>query len=206
MIFFFDSTKCVRICPNSSNYDQFPILRINSINFLPFLQINIPELSSKGPLWKYFSKINIDALVEIARRRKGAPTLDRDESNTFADIRKRFGQHRKSIKNRVKKLYNRDGGCEEREKIPIACNNGKAASPPRTMATTAQSKPSGNAPNRFGLHLDAAGYFNRRDNYLFGSMLKKSRTSLTFDDSARKKFTVLPVKAKLMRSVEVGWS
>lgn len=34
MIFFFDSTKCVRICPNSSNYDQFPILRINSINFL----------------------------------------------------------------------------------------------------------------------------------------------------------------------------
>lgn len=159
-------------------------------------------MSTKGPLWKYFSKINIDALVEIARRRKEAPSLDRDETNTFADIRKRFGQHRKSIKNRVKKLYNRGNGCEERDKIPMDCN-GKTASPTRTLAA-GQPKPNANVQSRFGLHLDAAGYFNRRDNYLFGSMLKKSRTSLTFDDSARKKFSVLPVKAKLMRSVEVG--
>lgn len=32
-----------------------------------------------------------------------------------------------------------------------------------------------------------SAYFNKRDRHLFSSMLKKSRTSLTFDDVARKK-------------------
>lgn len=72
-------------------------------------------------MWRYFSRINIDALVEIARRRRPtAAATDPDLSSSastdrkhdtaafVADIRKRLGNHRKSIKNRMKRFYGRD--------------------------------------------------------------------------------------------------
>lgn len=73
-------------------------------------------------MWRYFSRINIDALVEIARRRRPtAAATDPDLSSTassaerkhdtaafVADIRKRWGNHRKSIKNRMKRFYGRE--------------------------------------------------------------------------------------------------
>lgn len=91
-------------------------------------QINAPaasqeRLSPKAPMWRYFSsRLNIDALVEIARRqrRPTAAATDPDLSSTasaerkhdaaafVADIRKRWGNHRKSIKNRMRRFYGRD--------------------------------------------------------------------------------------------------
>ncbi|XP_031629394.1 uncharacterized protein LOC116344790 [Contarinia nasturtii] len=155
--------------------------------------INIPELSTKGPLWRYFSKINLDTLVEIAgwkkeqqqHQQQQQQSNGKDETSTFADLRKRFGQHRKSIKNRVKKLYNRTNSCEEHGQ---AHTNGNGIDINHLNEHNASGSSSGDSGNRIGPKTDGfSGYFNKRDRHLFSSMLKKSRTSLTFDEIARKK-------------------
>lgn len=150
-------------------------------------------MSTKGPLWRYFSRINIDTLVDIARWRKEQQQNGSkdDTTTTFGDLRKRFGQHRKSIKNRMKKLYNRNGSCEDHDKmngnsngngIEINHSNGHNTSGTSSSNLSAE-KVNRAAPKSEGL----SAYFNKRDRHLFSSMLKKSRTSLTFDDASRKK-------------------
>lgn len=157
-------------------------------------QINIPELSTKGPLWRYFSKINIDTLVEITRWKKEQQQQQQqngkdDGSTTFADLRKRFGQHRKSIKNRVKKLYNRNNGCEEHDKLN---EHPKGNFLNGHESSGSSSYDNADKVNRLGSKNEGfSAYFNKRDRHLFSSMLKKSRTSLTFDDAARKKIISL---------------
>lgn len=153
-------------------------------------------MSTKGPLWRYFSKINIDTLVEITRWKKEQQQNGKeDTTTTFADLRKRFGQHRKSIKNRMKKFYNRSSSCEEHDKNQAHSNgnganvsemNGRGSSS-GTSSTEPVEKLNRCAPKNEGF----SGYFNKRDRHLFSSMLKKSRTSLTFDDAARKKIISL---------------
>lgn len=195
------SHDCVDGLEDENIYEPvcFPIISIYSrvsfeiIKTKFFFQVNIPELSSKGPLWRYFSKINIDTLVEMARRRKESQHNDKDENTTFADIRKRFGQHRKSIKNRVKKLYNRSNSCGEHDKTQSNVN-----------ANAIGSKEL-NGQSRIVLP-NNAGYF--KDRHLFSNMLKKSQTSLTFDDAARKKIVLSygnGVKGKSTKNVEVNF-
>lgn len=190
-------------------------------------QINIPELSTRGPLWRYFSKINIDTLVDIARWKKEQQQQhhqngkdDSANTTTFADLRKRFGQHRKSIKNRMKKLYNRSNSCEmhdvhhaDKQMSLNGNGNGNAngidikshahhrgsggsgssrdTSGTSTSTSGSNSTDKVNACNGTAKHEGLSAYFNKRDRHLFSSMLKKSRTSLTFDDMARKKIISL---------------
>lgn len=130
-------------------------------------------------------------MVDIARWRKEQQQNGKeDATTTFGDLRKRFGQHRKSIKNRMKKLYNRNGSCEDHDKMNGNSNgngienshlNGRDTS--GTSSSDPIEKVNRIAPKSEGL----SAYFNKRDRHLFSSMLKKSRTSLTFDDASRKK-------------------
>lgn len=153
-------------------------------------------------MWRYFSKINIDTLVEITRWKKEQQQQQqhqiqngKDEtSTTFADLRKRFGQHRKSIKNRVKKLYNRSNSCDDHDKVHVHSNgngidinnhlNGHCHNASGSTACDSSADKIGQIHAK---HEGFSAYFNKRDRHLFSSMLKKSRTSLTFDDAARKK-------------------
>lgn len=144
-------------------------------------------------MWRYFSKINIDTLVDIARWKKEQQQHGKDDTTTtFGDLRKRFGQHRKSIKNRMKKLYNRNGSCEvDHDKMHTNGNgNGIEINHMNGHHDTSgtSSSDSTDKVNRCASKSEGlSAYFNKRDRHLFSSMLKKSRTSLTFDDASRKK-------------------
>lgn len=177
-------------------------------------------------MWRYFSKINIDTLVDIARWKKEQQQHhhhhhqngkdDTANTTTFADLRKRFGQHRKSIKNRMKKLYNRSNSCEMHDlhhdagKQMSLNGNGidiknhahhrgssssggsRDTSGTSTSANSMDKMPSCNGSGTTNKTDGLSAYFNKRtDRHLFSSMLKKSRTSLTFDDMARKKIISL---------------
>lgn len=152
-------------------------------------------MSTRGPLWRYFSKINIDTLVEISRWKKEQRQSGKDEaSTTFADLRKRFGQHRKSIKNRMKKFYSRSSCEEDDDKVHARSNVNDNAHTTGVNhlsghdACGSSSSESTDKMHRIGpKHEGLSAYFNKRDRHLFSSMLKKSRTSLTFDDVSRKK-------------------
>lgn len=165
-------------------------------------QISIPELTTKGPLWRYFSKINIDTLIEAARWKK-EQNVDNENTTTFADMRKRFGQHRKSLKNRMKKLYNR-GGYDEQAHKPneIDPHNGTTGASSSSFAEKIHHIDN-NMKN--GINDDSA---NKKDKHLFYSMLKKSRTSLSFDDAPRKRIIMAigggtVFKSKSSRNLEV---
>lgn len=179
-----------------------------------YFQINIPELSTKGPLWRYFSKINIDTLVEISRWKKEQRQNGKDEaSTTFADLRKRFGQHRKSIKNRMKKFYSRNSCEEDIDKVHVQSHeNGNDINLHGHDACGSSSSESTEKVHRIApKHEGLSAYFNKRDRHLFSSMLKKSRTSLTFDDLSRKKIVNLAamsgrngIKNKPTQNIEVN--
>lgn len=148
-------------------------------------------------MWRYFSKINIDTLVDIARWKKEQQQHGKDDTTTtFADLRKRFGQHRKSIKNRMKKLYNRNGSCDvDHDKMHtngngIEINHMNGHDTSATSSSDSTDKVNRCASKNEGF----SAYFNKRDRHLFSSMLKKSRTSLTFDDASRKKIINLGVR------------
>lgn len=96
-------------------------------------------------------------------------------------MRKRFGQHRKSLKNRMKKLYNRgyDEAAHKQNEIDPH-NNGFGAS----------SSSSGEKIHRIDNNMkngNDESANNKKDKHVFYSMLKKSRTSLSFDDAPRKR-------------------
>lgn len=132
----------------------------------------------------------MDTLVEIAgwkkEQQQQQQSNGKDETSTFSDLRKRFGQHRKSIKNRVKKLYNRTNSCDEHH---VHTNsNGNGVDINNLNEQNASGSSSCDSATRIGPKNDSfSGYFNKRDRHLFSSMLKKSRTSLTFDELSRKK-------------------
>lgn len=97
----------------------------------PSFQINIPEEQlTRGVhaghknLWSYFPKINFDAIMDGMGKRRH-PNINTATSSSssssvttsssssaaatgsFSEMRKKLGSHRKSIKNRVKRMYNR---------------------------------------------------------------------------------------------------
>ncbi|GAB0092243.1 hypothetical protein DMENIID0001_072330 [Sergentomyia squamirostris] len=64
-------------------------------------------------MWKYFSsRINMDNFTDFKRRNRQRDETSSSESPTaftssLAEIRKRWGSHRSSIKNRMKRIYSR---------------------------------------------------------------------------------------------------
>lgn len=119
-------------------------------------------------------------------------------------MRKRFGQHRKSLKNRMKKLYNRSGYDEQAHK-PNDID-------PYNGCSGASASNSGEKIHRIdnnmknGMNADDSA--NKKDKHLFYSMLKKSRTSLSFDDAPRKRIIMAigggnVFKSKSSRNLEV---
>lgn len=195
--------RCVHIL----NCFPFLYLLFNTrrINF----QINIPEINARGPLWRYFSKINIDALVEITRWKKEQP---KDESSTtFSDIRKRFGHHRKSIKNRMKNFYHRSNSdTQETCRINSIEHNelgSQGASCSSPSESDGKTTPEEKIQNKIGEQPENI-IFRKRERHLFGSMLKKSRTSLCLEETAPRKKLIMAIgnggglKKKFNRSFE----
>lgn len=133
-------------------------------------------------------------MIEVTRWKKEyQQNVDADTTpppssttTTFADIRKRFGQHRKSLKNRMKKLYHRNGDDEKIEQK----DGSNASGSPKSMEKVHQIET-----------------VIKKDAHLFNSMLKKSRTSLTFDDTPRKRIIMAiggnRLKSKSSRNLEV---
>lgn len=149
-------------------------------------QINIPDMNVRNPLWRYFSKINIDALVEITRWKKEHPK-EECTTSAFSDIRKRFGHHRKSLKNRMKKFYHRSNSGDLNDGTEICGDETEYGSCSPISSSGGKTSPE---INGVADKIDA-NQFRKRERHIFGSMLKKSRTSLCLDESApRKKIIV----------------
>ncbi|XP_037030435.1 uncharacterized protein LOC119070277 isoform X2 [Bradysia coprophila] len=154
--------------------------------------INIPEFSHKNPMWRYFSKINIDALVEITKWKK-----EKDDGTTFSDIRKRWGNHRKSIKNRMKKFYSKEptvktvtnGNCCSDDDLGSQAASCSTSTSLRSSEDSPEKQP--NTANSFDVTDGGDGRKHRTkgERNLFGSLgrLRKSRTSLFLDDVAPRK-------------------
>lgn len=93
----------------------------------------------------------------------------------------------------MKKLYNRSNSCEMHEVLGKQMSlNGNGIDIKNNAHHCGDSGGSGSSRDTSGNSMDKndglSAYFNsKRDRHLFSSMLKKSRTSLTFDDVARKK-------------------
>lgn len=159
-----------------------------------FSQINIPEFSHKNPMWRYFSKINIDALVDITKWKK-----DKDDGTTFSDIRKRWGNHRKSIKNRMKKFYSKDATVKPVvPNVNNCCSDDDLGSQAASCSTSTSIRSSEGSPEkseskRNGFEVvDGGKHRSKVDRNLFGSLgrLRKSRTSLLDDVAPRKKILI----------------
>lgn len=100
----------------------------------------------------------------------------KDELSTFSEIRKRFGYHRKSLKNRVKKLYTRSNS----DSIEVIEEN-------IIGEQNAFTSPASSSEGKQTLETKDSEHFRKREKHLFGSMLKKSRTSFCFDDVTPKR-------------------
>lgn len=170
--------------------------------FISSLQINIPDISPKSPLWRYFSKINIETLVEITRWKKE----NKDEhSNAFSDIRKRFGHHRKSIKNRMKKFYNRSD-TDRCEKCPNDSNEdlGSQGASCSSASDSGGRSSSENNSEKGSFVMNRVEAFRKRDRHLFGSigLLKKSRTPASLEEVTPRKKIIVAAKTNFPQELK----
>lgn len=165
-------------------------------------------------MWRYFSKINIDALVEITKRRcaisgsensisgnggSGSSSKDEAPTHTFADIRKRWGNHRKSIKNRMKKFYAKDSSATSVTSKDNRCCSSLSDDDLGSQAascSTASSESTRSAMEHFPGEKESFVLkeidkkYRKGEKHIFGSLgrLRKSRTSLCLEEiSPRKK-------------------
>lgn len=160
-------------------------------------------------MWKYFSKINIDALVEITKRKRSVDgNIAKDETTAFSDIRKRWGNHRKSIKNRMRKFYAKDSltsslssGKDVHVVGAIRCSSSlsdddlgsQGASCSTTSSTTTDSSRSADLSFEKGFVMNEIDKYRKGEKHIFGSLgrLRKSKTSLCLEElSPRKKIVV----------------
>lgn len=166
---------------------------VHRFNVILDFQVNIPEFSHKSPMWRYFSKINIDALVEITKWKK-----EKDDGTTFSDIRKRWGNHRKSIKNRMKKFYSKESTAKTETNGNHCCSDDDLGSQAASCSTSTSLRSSEDSPVKgesTATSFDATDGGDSRkhrpkgERNLFGSLgrLRKSRTSLFLDDVAPRK-------------------
>lgn len=154
-------------------------------------------------MWRYFSKINIDALVEITKRRRATASEnninsggDKDDTttHTFADIRKRWGNHRKSIKNRMKRFYAKDATIAKENRCCSSLSDddlGSQAASCSTASTDSTRSMTEHFTDEMGSILNEIDKkYRKKENNIFGSLgrLRKSRTSLCVEEvSPRKK-------------------
>lgn len=135
-------------------------------------------------------------------------------TTTFSDIRKRFGHHRKSIKNRMRKFYNRNGGINNNgDQLCDNCPNdsnedlgSQGASCSSTASESGGRSSSENNSEKGLFVMNRVEAFRKRDRHLFGSigLLKKSRTAACLEDvTPRKKVIVAATAAPLTKTNEL---
>ncbi|XP_055523770.1 uncharacterized protein LOC129717699 isoform X2 [Wyeomyia smithii] len=155
--------------------------------------INIPEIplsssnaspsatpSQMNTLWRHLKKMNINQLM---KRHPESPTTanpavqhsnQRDEegpkASTFSELSKKFGHHRRSIKNRMRVLVDRQHSHPPSTATGLGTQNSSLTSLPKTMTESDDVK-----------MLRKASADSRPLFSTFGRN-KKSRKSLSFDD------------------------
>lgn len=162
--------------------------------------------SSHKNLWSYLPKINFDTLLEMGRRQRlvtttntmsssstsssagtssrssaGGDSSRGSSASSFSEMRRKLGTHRKSIKNRMKRMYNRS---------QLVNHYPSPASPiPGDIVTLANninpsSSPSPSPPPLPNVNLP------KRDRNIFTSLsrLRKARTPINcFDEVPKQK-------------------
>lgn len=144
-------------------------------------------MNVRNPLWRYFSKINIDALVEITRWKREHPK-DECTTSAFSDMRKRFGNHRKSLKNRMKKFYHRSNS-DPNDMVENCVDETDHGSCSPTSSSGGKITPEASDVSEKG----DGSQFRKRERHIFGSMLKKSRTSLCLEESTPRKKLIMAI-------------
>lgn len=150
--------------------------------------INISEQARKN-MWRYFPKINFDSLIEFARQGRNKPKdiefyEEPNQSTAFSDMRKKLGNHRRSIKNKMRKMYSR----EERIKTRNLSSDDIKISPSTSISQNSNRISYTSSENE-SEKMIAAVKLPKRERKLFGSLgrLRKPRTSICLDDSMPKK-------------------
>lgn len=154
-------------------------------------------------------------MVEITRWKKEnrddnclQATTTTTTTTTFSDIRKRFGHHRKSIKNRMRKFYNRNGSCsnnngdQQCDKCPHDSSEdlgSQGASCSSTASDSGGRSSSENNSEKGSFVMNRVEAFRKRDRHLFGSigLLKKSRTSNSLEDATPRKKVIVATAAAI---------
>lgn len=151
-------------------------------------------------MWRYFSKLNIDALVEITKRKKEQSS--KDEQTTFADIRKRWGNHRKSIKNRMKRFYAKEPSKDMLAAKRCSLSDDDLGSQAASCSTTASGSTRSSLENNFekgSFVMNEIEKYRKGEKHIFGSLgrLRKSRTSLCLEEMLPKKKTGKPIESNV---------
>ncbi|KAL5280086.1 hypothetical protein ACFFRR_004207 [Megaselia abdita] len=141
--------------------------------------IHVPEMPNKRNfMWKFVPRAKIDAFLEMTKaRRKTSMTSTSDgESSPFSDIRMRFGKHRKSLKNRMRKFYYRNNLKKDRNAFSDDEESISKTSPPSPIssASTATSenslKPKVGKRHRKSFVLNEIEKYRLGEKHLFGNL------------------------------------
>lgn len=137
-------------------------------------------------MWRYFQKLNIDNLVDMAKKKKD----QKDETpSSFSDIRKKWGNHRKSIKNRMRKFYAKDS--KDKDRNSCAFSDDELANPEASCSTSDSARSSELEAENNDIFVMCSDQekSKKADRHFFGSLgrLKKSRTSIIMEDVLPKK-------------------
>lgn len=137
--------------------------------------------------------------MDITRRmretKEKTPTITKP-ATTFSELGRKFGNHRRSLKNHVRKLYSRDQrstGTDTDASSTSTDNHNSDVSDEmyaKSMPPSACNYPSDKTV-KTSFVMNEVEKYRKGEKQLFGSFgrMRKSRTSLCFDDAMAKKQT-----------------
>ncbi|XP_058831812.1 uncharacterized protein LOC131690221 isoform X2 [Topomyia yanbarensis] len=144
--------------------------------------------SQMNSLWRNLKKMNINQLIkrpgthpDMVHLSNQREEIEADtgsvppttKGSTFSELSKKFGHHRRSIKNRMRVLVDRHGGQQQQQQPPPTGGSSSDGAAPPLLLTQSDEK--------LRKHADSRPLFST-----FGRN-KKSRKSLSFDDFVPKK-------------------
>lgn len=134
--------------------------------------------SKKKFMWKFVPRAKIDAFLEMTKaRRKTSMTSTSDgESSPFSDIRMKFGKHRKSLKNRMRKFYYRNNLKKDRNAFSDDEDSIPKTSPPSPISSTSTAtseyslKPKVGKRHRKSFVLNEFEKYRLGEKHIFGNL------------------------------------
>lgn len=129
-------------------------------------------------MWKFVPRTKIETFLEMTKaRRKTSMTSTSDgENSAFSDIRMKFGKHRKSLKNRMRKFYHRNNFKKDRNAFSDDEESISKTAPPSPIssASTATSenslKPKVGKRHRKSFVLNEIEKYRLGEKQIFGNL------------------------------------